>query len=108
MPGAGRLRFFPLRNSIPEPYRDFQDVWRTLVIGEAIYFQTFNYRFRYAGGQKKVWRPQDRYHLAFAVHETLFMRIPGLGLNAGMMVTATKSILTTLNHEKDLVPSSRN
>lgn len=77
---AGRLRYFSLRDSIPEPYRDFQDVWRTLVIGEAVYFQTFNYLFRYAGGKMKVWQPQDRYHLAFAVHDTLFMRVPGLGL----------------------------
>lgn len=76
----GRLRYVSLRDSIPAEHREFQDVWRTLVIGDDVYFQTFDSLLRWRNGRMKVWRPKDRFHLAFAVQDTLFVRVPGEGL----------------------------
>jgi hypothetical protein len=56
----GRLHFVSLLDSIPKAHRSFKDVWRTFAVGEAIYFQTFEYILRWADGKMSVWTSQNR------------------------------------------------
>jgi hypothetical protein len=76
----GQLRFVSLLDSIPQAYRNFKDVWRTFAIGEAVYFQTFEYIFRWTGGKLSVWTPKHSFHRAFVINDKFYARQRERGL----------------------------
>jgi PAS domain S-box-containing protein len=76
----GRLHFVSLLDSIPKAHRNFKDVWRTFAIGDAVYFQTFEYVFRWADGKLSVWTPKHSFHLSFVVNGVFYVRQRQTGL----------------------------
>ena len=78
---SGDLQYFSLINEIPEPYRDFQDVWQTVSVKNAVYFQTVNHIFRFSDGKVKTWSEQENLFLkAFSVNDQLYVYQRGVGL----------------------------
>lgn len=82
---TGRLEVRSLLNFLPENNRDFSDVWTAFAIGDAVYFQTEKYIFRFrkatsSAPEVKVWTAQDRFHLLFRVGKDLYVRHWSVGL----------------------------
>ena len=79
----GETRFVSLVDKLPEDVRVFEDVWRTFVAPEGVYFQTQLGIFRWANGEFRVWKPTARiFNRAQFVNNTLYVGQPGLGLMA--------------------------
>lgn len=76
----GRLRFTALNDYIPDEYREFADIAKTFVLPDGVYFQAIDRLFRWDGTTMQVWMPSTRFHLSFAVRDTLYIRRPGIGL----------------------------
>lgn len=74
------LRLISLLPKVDTTYHDFNDVWNTLVLNDAVFFMTPNYLFRWFRGQVKVFYPKGRFHTAFAVGQNLYVRQAGTGL----------------------------
>jgi len=77
---AGRLRFISLRNEIPEPYRNFEDVYSTVSIEDTIYFSTKKSIFRRAGGGMQVWTSTSSAQNVHVANGRLFVQRQGVGL----------------------------
>ena len=69
----GRLRHVSLLEQIPPEDRDFAEVWKTWVVGDAVYFQSYDRLFRWRNGAMRVWRPETRFHSSHAVGDTLYV-----------------------------------
>ena len=74
---AGYRSLTPL---LPEDERDFSDVWTTWVTGEGIYFQSFDQIVRWDGADVRVWHADTRFHKAFEVNGTYYVRQDDVGL----------------------------
>jgi signal transduction histidine kinase/DNA-binding response OmpR family regulator len=71
---AGETRFVSLVEKLPEDTRVFEDVWRTFVASDGVYFQTQVGIFRWANGAMKVWKPSGRiFHRAQFVNDTIYI-----------------------------------
>ena len=71
---TGDMRFVSLVDKLPEDVRVFEDVWRTFVAPEGVYFQTQTGLFRWANGTMKVWKPTGRiFNRAQFVNNTIYM-----------------------------------
>lgn len=84
---VGKLQIVSLLKYLPEDVRDFSDVWSTLAVGDAVYFQTEKYIFRFQNIRSgspavKLWKAKERYHLSFKVGKRYFVRQWGIGLQA--------------------------
>ncbi|HIA37601.1 MAG TPA: hypothetical protein EYN89_12940, partial [Flavobacteriales bacterium] len=55
---SGKLLFRSLTHLLPEKYREFGDIWHTLVTDEGVYFQSSNMIFRFNGNTIKVWEAE--------------------------------------------------
>jgi len=76
----GQTQFVSLLDKIPSDSRIFEDVWRTFVTPEGVYFQTQFALFRWANGQMRVWKPTGRvFNRAQYVNGTLYLSQPGTG-----------------------------
>ena len=76
----GRLQYISLLPYVDEKYRDFSDVWQTIVAGDGVYFGTQKYLFRWAGGQMRVWESSTLFLLAAWVNDQLYVREREKGL----------------------------
>ena len=76
----GSYLFQSLRNLLPDPEINFDDVWRIHEIPEGIVFQAFEYVFIYRNNAIKVIEPVDQFHFSFKVNDRLFLHEPGVGL----------------------------
>lgn len=76
----GETRYHSLTPRLPEEMQGFADVWRTFVIDDAVYFNTFTHLLRWDGESFRVWLPESSFHLAHKVHGRLFVRDRGHGL----------------------------
>ena len=76
----GDLHYTSLIDSIPEEHRDFHDVWQTHLVGDAIYFRSPKYLFRWQNGGMKTWKSRNRYHTSHFVNGILYVREWGHGL----------------------------
>lgn len=77
---SGLLSFVSLRQSVPDAYRQFSDVWRTFVLGPNVYFQCSEYVFIYNGTSTVAIRAATTFHFAFAVDQQLYVRERDRGL----------------------------
>ena len=70
----GERQFVSMLDKLPKDSPQFQDVWRTFVAPEGVYFQTQVALFRWADGQMKIWRPTGRiFNRAQFVNGTLYI-----------------------------------
>ncbi len=77
---GGTLRFFSLKNFLPETYRDFNDVWKTHCTNDVIYFQTYKKIFRWQNGQFKIWSFDQDLSFSFIVNDRLFALQKNIGI----------------------------
>jgi|GEM_PF-1658624 len=76
----GSMQFHSLRSFLDEEYREFRDVWSTVVIGELVYFQFGNALFRWDGTAFKVWKPKEIFGSSFKVGSDLYIDSKGVGI----------------------------
>ncbi len=77
---AGRMRFVSLVDHIAPEDRTFEDVWSIQRASGNLYFQAGKRLFRWDGLEMKVWRPETRFHLIFALGGQLYVQQLGIGL----------------------------
>src|SRR5690606_16067135 len=76
----GQLRYVSLLPRLREEDRTFADVWTTHALGDAVYFQSFSRLIRWDGRRMRVWASDTRFHKAFVVDGTLYVREEDVGL----------------------------
>ena len=63
----GAPDFISLKEQLPDEYQNFQDVWNIQRIGDAVYFLTEKYLFRWHDSSFKVWTSDSNFdYLAHA------------------------------------------
>lgn len=79
---SGKLLFRSLTHLLPEKYREFGDIWHTLVTDEGVYFQSSNMIFRFNGNTIKVWEAEKNnvFHNLFYVNKTIYIDQRNIGL----------------------------
>lgn len=77
---SGRLSAINLADQLPPDAPEFGDVWQTHAVGGRIFFRSSEALFAWDGDTVRVWRPATRFHTAFAVNGTLFVREREVGL----------------------------
>ena len=77
---SGQLVFTSLKDSIPKENRNFHDVWTTLNVDGAIYYQTRNYLFRWAERKMKIFSSHSGFQSVFSIGKNLYTNQSGIGL----------------------------
>lgn len=78
----GTLRYFSLADSLPEPHRNFDEVWRIFNIGKQIFFLTFKNIYAYTPGQPlEVISSEAPLEFSFKVNNQLYCLVWGKGLS---------------------------
>ena len=77
----GALRYSSLKKLIPEPHRNFDEVWRIYEIDDRIYFTTFKNIYIYSlNGKIEVVVPKNPIELSLKVRNRLYTMEWGVGL----------------------------
>ncbi len=76
----GTLQYTSFKKLLPERYQNFNEVWEIFTLGEAIYFFTFKYIFKYEKGEIEVIDPETPLGFSFKVRNQLFTYVPSKGL----------------------------
>ncbi|MBC3540015.1 triple tyrosine motif-containing protein [Rufibacter sediminis] len=77
----GVLQYFSLADSLPQKYRNFDEVWRIYEQGGRIYFFTFKNIYSYAPGKKvQVLVPDTPLDFSFQVNREIYSLMWGKGL----------------------------
>ena len=70
----GDTQFVSMVDTLPADVRIFEDVWRTFVTPDGIFFQTQIGLFRWANGAMKVWKPTGRiFNRAQMANNTIYI-----------------------------------
>ena len=78
---TGQMQYVSLLGHVPQDARQFDDVWRTFVTGDGVFFQTEQRIFRWAHGEIRVWTPASRFNRSSLVDARLYVTLPESGLN---------------------------
>ena len=78
---TGALRFASLIDRLPSDAPAFNDVWRTFVTKDGVWFQTARALFRWADGAMTVVRPASGFNRATMVNGQVYLTTPETGLN---------------------------
>ncbi len=77
----GKTKYISLLNQVPEKYRKFNDVWKTVVFNEEVFFLTKNFILKYAANRFEVIQPRANTFLsAFVANERLYVQESKLGI----------------------------
>ncbi len=79
----GNFRFVSLMDRVKEGFRNFNDVWYTLILNDAVFFITHTSIFRWKNNRMEILESTDSqhiFHTAFVVRDKLFIRQSGVGL----------------------------
>ncbi|WP_168194035.1 triple tyrosine motif-containing protein [Pontibacter sp. SGAir0037] len=80
---TGVLKYFSLADSLPQEYRNFDEVWRIYEINDCIYFLTFKYIYCYTPGKAvKVISTNSPLEFSFLVNKKIY----SLAWNTGLSV----------------------
>ncbi len=77
---TGDLSYQSLRNLLPDPDIDFDDIWKIHEIPQGIVFQSYDYLFILKEEKLEVLKPKNQFHFSFNVNGRLFLHEPGVGL----------------------------
>lgn len=70
----GFMRYYSLGDSVPEQFRDYDDVWFAHTIGADVFFMTYKYLFRWSEEKLRVWEPPiDRFYRMHTFQDTLYV-----------------------------------
>lgn len=79
----GSYRFISLLDRVKEEFRNFNDVWYTLLLEDAVFFITHTSIFRWKNNKLEVLQTTDSqhiFHTAFVAGNSLYIRKVGVGL----------------------------
>lgn len=76
----GRLEYVSLVDSLNETDKNFAEVWKTYIVGNTVYFQTFDKVFAYENGTIEVILPENIFHLSFKINDEIWIIDRGIGL----------------------------
>ncbi|MGB4844700.1 MAG: GAF domain-containing protein [Ferruginibacter sp.] len=76
----GKMKFFSLKNKLPEKYRQFAEVWECNRLDDKIIFRTVNNLFIWDGKNMKVIDSYENLHVGNVVHNNIYVRIWNRGL----------------------------
>ncbi len=77
----GHTKYISLLNQVPEKYQNFKDVWKTVVLGEEVFFLTKKFILKYSANQFSIIQPRANTFLsAFVVAQKLYIQEAKLGL----------------------------
>ncbi len=77
----GHLEYRSLLEHVPEDYRaNINDVWKSIVTDNGMFFQMSRYIFRWHEGKMTVWEAKNSYHVLFQVRDQLYVRDAEIGL----------------------------
>ncbi|TZF86009.1 transcriptional regulator (plasmid) [Pedobacter sp. BS3] len=76
----GVLKFHSIRNLIPEPERQFSDLWDIVALKDELFFRTTNKIFYLRDGVIKVYKPQRTWEFMGQVNGVLYAQDSGKGL----------------------------
>ncbi|WP_291722768.1 SpoIIE family protein phosphatase [Bernardetia sp.] len=90
----GNTKYISLFSKMPEKYRNFKDVWKTLVLGEEVFFLTKDFIFIYKNEEFRIIQPRANTFLsAFVIHDKLYVQEAKLGI-----FEYTNNYLNNLEH----------
>ncbi len=72
--------FQSLRNLLPDPDIEFEDIWKIHEIPQGVVFQSFDYLFLYNNNTIEVVKPEYKFSFSFNVNNRLFLHEPEVGL----------------------------
>ena len=78
---TGALWFASLIDRLPGDAPAFNDVWRTFITKDGVWFQTARALFRWANGAMTVVRPASVFNRASLVNGQVYLTTPETGLN---------------------------
>jgi len=76
----GEFVYTSLKEKLPKQYQNFNEVWKIIVLGDATYFCTFSYLFKYENGTLEVIDPKGSIGFSFKVRNQLFTQVTNKGL----------------------------
>jgi len=111
---TGSLSFVSLSYLLPDSVRDFNNVWKTHVIKDKVFFNSFYYLFLYENGVvKTIFPPDDLFSGSFVINDQLWItdRSTGIWLYqddglipiAGSQFFSDKEVKTILPYDDDRV-----
>jgi signal transduction histidine kinase/DNA-binding response OmpR family regulator len=77
---AGQMQYVSLLPHVSEEYRNFTDVWRTLLHDERVYFVSNKYVFGWDGKKMQVWPAQTIFTFGFLVKGRVYIHQREIGL----------------------------
>ncbi len=77
---GGGYKFQSLKNLLPDPGMNFNDIWKIYEIQEGIVFQSFDHVFIYRNNTLQILEPDNQFHFSFNINGRLFLHEPGTGL----------------------------
>ncbi len=77
---TGKIFYKSFKNLLNKNERDFNQVWNTLIIGDAIFYCSNERIIRYRNGKIKTWEPKTSFHKAQIVNGMLLVREVDRGL----------------------------
>ncbi|WP_338761600.1 SpoIIE family protein phosphatase [Bernardetia sp. ABR2-2B] len=77
----GKVKYISLLNQVPKKYKKFDDVWKTLVLEEEVFFLTKDFILKYAANKFEVIEPRVNTFLsAFVTNGKLYVQESKLGV----------------------------
>jgi hypothetical protein len=77
----GDMAFVSLVPRLPEDARSFNDVWRTFVTTDGVFFQTERAIFKWARDRFTIIKPASRFNRPSLVDGRIYLTMPETGLN---------------------------
>jgi signal transduction histidine kinase/DNA-binding response OmpR family regulator len=77
---VGLMQFHSLLSQLDTAYHNFADIWFTYAIGDAVYFISDAYIFRWQENKFKVWEAEEGFGFASQVNDQLYIDKKGTGL----------------------------
>lgn len=78
---SGKAGFKSLRQLLPEPVADFDEVWKIYETEDGIVFQCYDFLFIYNDSTVKAVKPDNRLHFSFFTGNRIILHEPGVGLS---------------------------
>ncbi|WP_258104086.1 triple tyrosine motif-containing protein [Marinoscillum sp. MHG1-6] len=79
--GSGSLSYHSLSDDLDEQYQELDEVWKTHIIGNTVYFATTEYIFIYRFNQPKIIKPESSIINTYLVGSRIYVQLDNSGLS---------------------------
>lgn len=76
----GRTQYVSMLGFLDTSYHDVADIWFTYAIGNAVFFISNKYIFRWHNNEFRIWKATDIYGFAWLIDSRLYVHINEVGL----------------------------